>query len=241
MSAPAAPSLSFLSTPGCETGASFRPTAGGCDREPRAEEGKPPRVVCDHCGLGFPDAATRLEACRICGPQLVVWHGDGERLEVPDTRAAICEAATTLARGEVVALQWSGGLQLAIDARSEAAVRRLRTRAHRDSVEFTVVTADVEQAREWCVVSLEDEARLRESDGEAVALPRRADAPVAPGVAGGEDALDVVLGYSPLHRLLLRATRFPIACADARYGDDLREIAELLVVDESRAFAAARR
>lgn len=201
-------------------------------RARRAAEGKPSRVACNHCGLAYPDPVTRLEACQLCGPHLAVWLGDGERLEVPDTRAAICEAAATLARGEVVALQSEAGLQLVIDARSEGAVRRLRTRTHRDALAFVVMTADVEQAREWCVVSVADESRLRHSEGPVVSLPRRPDAPVAASVVSTDDRLEALLARSPLHLLLLRATRFPVAVTGVLPGDDLAAIAELLVVDE---------
>lgn len=232
MTAPTISPAGVHAVPGCETGAPRESTTGRDGRAPRATEGKPSRVACVHCGLAYPDPVTRLEACQLCGPHLAVWHGDGERLALPDTRAAICEAATALARGEILALQWSGGLQLAIDARSEGAVRRLRTRTRRDAPCFVVLTADVEQAREWCVVSLADEARLRQPEGTALSLARRPEATVAAGVAPDAANLNVALARSPLHRLLLRATRFPVAVTGVMPGDDLSAIAELLVVDE---------
>ena len=86
---------------------------------------------------------------------------------------------------------------------------RLRDRKHRPAKPFAVMCPDIAAARSLCVVSDAEGALLEGSVKPIVLLRRRRDrdaASVAGVVAPGLDELGVMLPYTPMHHLLLRAT-----------------------------------
>lgn len=156
-------------------------------------------------------------ACPKCGPQL---------------RTTVADAADALARGEIVALKGIGGFQLLADARSGAAVARLRERKKRDAKPFAVMMPDLEAVRRYCFVS-EAEQRLLQSAAAPIVLLELSGAETLPGeVSGCSPWLGVMLPYSPLHHLLLRTFPHPIvATSGNRSGDPI-------AIDDDEAAAA---
>lgn len=141
-------------------------------------------------------------ACHVCGPQVFLRDSTGQ-----DTQAAdpITAAAHRLAAGEVLAIKGLGGYHLACDALNDAAVRRLRRRKHREAKPFAVMVPDVAAARVWCEVNEVEAALLTHPRRPIVLLDRRPSAVLAPDVAPGYTTLGIMLPYTPLHELLLRA------------------------------------
>ena len=167
-------------------------------------------AMCEACMREYEDPGNRRfhaqpNGCPACGPRL--WCADALGTELQGD--AIDLAAAAIARGEIVALKGLGGFQLCCDAADNDAVSRLRERKHRPAKPFAVMCVDVTAAADLCAVSDEEAALLEGSVRPIVLLQRRAerDDPVAAWVAPGLDELGVMLPYTPVHHLLLRASR----------------------------------
>jgi hydrogenase maturation protein HypF len=167
-------------------------------------------AMCEACMREYEDPRNRRfhaqpNGCPACGPRL--WCADALGTELQGD--AIDLAAAAIGRGEIVALKGLGGFQLCCDATDNDAVSRLRERKHRPAKPFAVMCIDVTAAADLCAVSDEEAALLEGSVRPIVLLQRRAerDDPVAASVAPGLDELGVMLPYTPVHHLLLRASR----------------------------------
>jgi hydrogenase maturation protein HypF len=177
--------------------------------------------MCAACAAEYHDPTDRrFHAQPVCCP------GCGPRVQLVDRAGAllggdpISGAAAALLAGQVVAVKGLGGFHLAADAGNEDAVAALRARKHREDKPFAVMCAGLGEA-----------ARLADADAGAVELltgpsrpivllPRHAAAPVAASVAPGNRSLGVLLPYSPLHHLLLRAVGRPIVMTSGNRSDE---------------------
>jgi hydrogenase maturation protein HypF len=88
-------------------------------------------------------------------------------------------------------------------------VAELRHRKERDEKPFALMVADLAAARRIAEISPDEEAILVASRRPIVLLRRRPGADVANAVAPGNPYLGVMLPYTPLHHLLLRAIDAP--------------------------------
>ncbi len=147
--------------------------------------------LCHDCAAEFSDPMNRRFhaqpiACPTCGP----------RLDMP-----IEGILGRLRQGEIVALKGLGGFHLACNARSGAAVARLRRTKHRDAKPFAVMVANVASAQALVEVS-SDEAALMTTTARPVVLVRRSADALAPSIAPGLDTLGIMLPSTPIHYLL---------------------------------------
>ena len=164
-----------------------------------------PFRMCSACQHEYDDPADRRfhaqpNACAICGPSY--------RLIVDGAEAAgdpLAEARRIVADGGILAVKGIGGYHLACDARSEAAVTRLRQRKRREAKALAVMAGSMETVRGLCTVSDEEERWLTSPAAPIVLLRRRVDAldAAAEAVAPGNAYLGVLLPYAPVHLLLL--------------------------------------
>lgn len=166
-------------------------------------------TMCEACRREYETPTDRRyhaepTACPVCGPH--VW------LEISGTPVPIAVAHEALAHvqrlfdaGKIVAVKGIGGVHLACDAASDAAVMGLRTRKGRGDKPFAVMAPDLDAVRWHCVVSEAEQRELESPAHPIVLLARRADAEasISEHVAPGHDRLGVMLPYSPLHHLLL--------------------------------------
>ncbi len=178
-------------------------------------------TMCALCQAEYEDPRNRRfhaqpNACRLCGPRL--WLADTAGSERAGD--AIALAAALLCDGGIVALRGMGGFQLACDAGDEAAVARLRTRKRRPAKPFAVMVVDVAAARLLCEISDAEAAALLQPARPVVLLRRRADAPMAPGVAPGLDELGLLLPSTPLHHLLLRDAGRPLVMTSGNLSEE---------------------
>ncbi len=178
-------------------------------------------------------------ACPVCGPRLQLL--DASRQPLP-TLSPLADFAAALRDGKIGALKGLGGYHLACDARNAGAVAELRRRKHRDEKPFAIMVADIQAAAALAEVGAAEQILL-ESPGRPIVLLRKRspdsdtspkrqrrdtrDHPgagasglcpaspdsVAEQVAPGNPWLGVMLPYTPLHHLLLRACT--PACAPA--------------------------
>jgi len=187
--------------------------------------------MCPACQAEYDDPADRRfhaepTACPACGPRLALWDGSGTALAAGDD--ALTAAAAALRGGRIIAVKGIGGFHLFVDARDEAAVRRLRSRKRRPEKPFAVMFPDVDAVRACCAVGPAAEALLT-SPARPIVLLRRTSGDVAPSVAPDNARLGTLLPYAPLHHLLLAALGFPVVATSGNVSD------EPIVTDEGDA------
>ena len=192
--------------------------------------------LCDQCRREYLDPSNRRFraepiACPECGP--TAW------LEVTTPRwknaagkDCIARAAAILRAGGIVAVQGIGGVHLACDATSEAAVARLRTIKRRAHKPLAVMVDSIESARYLADVSDDEAALLMSPQAPIVPLRRRADARLASAIAPANDHIGVMIAYSPLHHLIMCDAARPLVMTSAnlpgeplaRDGDEARAV-----------------
>jgi hydrogenase maturation protein HypF len=194
-------------------------------------------VMCDACRAEYENPRDRRFhaqpiACPACGPRLALWDRAGSTGEVGD--GALVRAVDEIRQGSIVAIKGLGGFHLAVDARNDEAVRRLRRLKAREEKPFALMYPSFDEAEADCIVS-EAEARLLQSPESPIVLLARREqpdgtrVPVAPSVAPGNPSLGVMLPYTPLHHLLMRELGFPIVATSGNLSD------EPICIDEREA------
>lgn len=162
-------------------------------------------------------------ACPVCGPQLKVKSSKFkvENLE-PQTLnlEPIAETARLLSQGYIVAVKGLGGFLLMVDARNAETLARLRERKPRRDKPFALMARDLAQARTLVEIDAQAEALLTLPEAPIVLLRRQPNAPVAENVAPANPYLGVMLPYTPLHHLLLRAVDFPVVATSGNLSDE---------------------
>ena len=181
-----------------------------------------PFPMCPACQREYEDVGDRRfhaqpNACPVCGPQLALHGSDGVRLHADDV---IAVAAQALREGLIVAVKGIGGVHLACDAASDAAVARLRQRKHRDEKPLAVMVRDVAAAN--AIAALHDEERrlLTSVERPIVLLAKRPGGPLADAVAPNNRMVGVCLPYSPLHHLLLAEAERPLVMTSGNLSDE---------------------
>jgi hydrogenase maturation protein HypF len=164
-------------------------------------------ALCPACRAEYDDPADRRfhaqpTACAACGPRLRALNARGEPVA---TAAPLADFVEALRAGKIGALKGLGGYHLVCDARKPSAVAELRRRKHRDEKPFAIMVADVAAAEALCEVGDVERALLRSPPCPIVLLRRRLPGAVAEEVAPRNPWLGVMLPYTPLHHLLLRA------------------------------------
>ncbi len=202
-------------------------------------------TMCPACRAEYENPADRRFhaqpiACPACGPQLAWWSPGGAVLAERD--AALEAAIEALRQGRVVAVKGLGGFHLMVDARADAAVRRLRDRKHREEKPLALMYPALEALQRDCEVSSEEKDLLLSPAAPIVLLRRRTGANLAASVAPGNPYLGAMLPYTPLHHLLLRALNAPVVATSGNLSDEpictdehealerLRDIAEGFLV-----------
>jgi hydrogenase maturation protein HypF len=186
-------------------------------------------------------------ACPVCGPNLELRGAAGEPVETKDPLADFLHA---FRGGAIGALKGLGGYHLTCDARNSSAVADLRRRKHRDEKPFAIMVQHLAAAEALCEVG-DVERELVLSPGRPIVLLRKREwgvgsggkdtkdtkdtkdrrdskdppttphAPIAEEVAPNNPWLGVMLPYTPLHHLLLRAAgEMPLVMTSGNRSDE---------------------
>ena len=159
-------------------------------------------------------------ACPVCGPRVKLLDRFGHTSCRLNKRTLSGAAARMLRGRAIVAIKGLGGYHLACDPFDEQAVRTLRGRKVRQDKPFALMARDIEQVRELCRVTTEEEALLTSPQRPVVLLERREDSGVADEVAPRQKTLGVMLTYTPLHHLLLRDAGIPLVMTSGNNSDE---------------------
>jgi hydrogenase maturation protein HypF len=180
-------------------------------------------LLCAACRAEYDDPTDRRfhaqpTCCPACGPQLQVLDGQGRLTATSDPVASFTAA---LLAGQIGALKGLGGYHLVCDARSGAVVSELRRRKHRDEKPFALMVADDTAAEALCEVQPAERELLLSARRPIVILRKRPGAGVAEEVAPHNPFLGVMLPYTPLHHLLLRAVKgVPLVMTSGNRSDE---------------------
>jgi len=183
-------------------------------------------AMCSDCQREYDDPENRRfhaqpNACPVCGPKIWLCGGDGKIKA--ERSGAITKAAELLLTGGILAFKGIGGFHLACDAGNDAAVKKLRARKNRPDKPLALMGGSLEDVRDICQVSCQEEKLLCSSQAPIVLLNKLENgktcpekgrlAPQANGweigrlsefVAPGNNYLGVMLPYAPVHHLLFR-------------------------------------
>ncbi|PZS22571.1 MAG: carbamoyltransferase HypF [Acidimicrobiales bacterium] len=186
-------------------------------------------TMCPACQQEYDDPADRRfhaqpNACPVCGPRLA-WLDQGGRAQARGPEA-MDAAARALREGAILAVKGIGGFHLATDATDVTAVAELRRRKARDDKPFAVMVSNLDQARRLCLMDPASEAALVSARRPVVLVPKRSapgergEDDLAPGVAPGLPELGLLLAYTPLHHLLIKAVGRPLVMTSGNLSDD---------------------
>ena len=177
--------------------------------------------MCEACLAEYGDPADRRfhaesNACPNCGPKLALCDGKGRGLAEGD--AALTAVAVAIRDGAIVAVKGLGGFHLMVDARNDAAVRRLRARKRREEKPFAVMFTSLAAVEAECDIRPEEAALLTSPERPIVIV--RARGPLAPSVSPDNPTVGVMLPYTPLHHLLLAELGFPVVATSGNRSEE---------------------
>lgn len=162
--------------------------------------------LCGACSREYYDVGDRrfhaeTNACHVCGPGLL-WAEDGKAPVRGGTGEIISRAVKALRDGRILAVKGLGGFHLAVDAASDEAVSRLRTRKVRPEKPLALMVRDLGAARRIAVIDEKEAKAICSRERPIVLVPRKEGVGLSRGIAPGIRDLGVMLPYTPLHHLL---------------------------------------
>ncbi len=160
--------------------------------------------LCDSCEKEYQQLTSRryhaqATACTDCGPILTFLDDTGIK---EHGESALEQAKNALRQGKIVAILGIGGFHIAVDARNNEAVARLRMNKIRPSKPFAVMMRKSVIKNHAIVSKLEWD--FLDSPIRPIVLLKKSDTfALAPEVAPHLSEIGVFLPYTGLHELLL--------------------------------------
>lgn len=179
--------------------------------------------MCPACEKEYHDPVDRRfhaqpNACPVCGPHVELWDPGGRLLARDYSAMEI--TVEVIRRGGIVAVKGIGGFHLMVEAASEQAVTRLRKAKHREEKPLAVMYPSIKEVVRQCDVSEVEGRLLVSAEAPIVLLRKKPQCTVAPSVAPGNPHLGVMLPYSPLHHMLMRALGVPVVATSGNVTDE---------------------
>ncbi|AOM83672.1 [NiFe] hydrogenase metallocenter assembly protein HypF [Salisediminibacterium beveridgei] len=164
--------------------------------------------LCSACEAEYSDPMNRRHhaqpiACPACGPSLK-YHsmsrtGEGNLENEP----ALSRTIRDLEEGKTVAIKGLGGFHFACDAKNSQAVRQLRRRKKRPTKPFAVMVNSIDSARQFALVSEEEESLLKSAEAPVVVMQKKERTGLSEAVAPGMTSIGLFLPSTPLHALIM--------------------------------------
>ncbi len=182
--------------------------------------------LCDDCHKEYTDPLDRRFhaeplACPTCGPQL---HYKDPLQSINDTAEALGACIKALRQGQIVAVKGVGGYHLMCDASNDSTIQQLRKSKGRPHKPLAVMFPtrgddDLDAVREAVILD-PDEADLLRSPSRPIVLARRQKNSLSDLIAPGLGEIGVMLAYSPLHFLILKALDRPLIATSANISGE---------------------
>ncbi len=188
--------------------------------------------MCEKCLAEYKNPANRRfhaqpNACPTCGPHVELWDARQAKIETDDP---INTARELLKRGNVLAIKGLGGFQLAVDAKNNKAVLKLRERKKREEKPIAVMVANVEKAAVFALMEIEEQRLLESSQRPIVLLKKIMPNPLAFQIAPNNKYIGVMLPYTPLHYLFLNTDFLALVMTSGNISE------EPIAIDNEEAF-----
>jgi hydrogenase maturation protein HypF len=179
-------------------------------------------AMCPRCRKEYDDPNDRRfhaqpNACPVCGPSLKLADPSGNTLAGDPLKAAV----DFLKQGKILAIKGLGGFLLACDATEDRAVGLLRERKRRRFKPFAVMTRNIDEARKYCEISVEEEGLITSPQSPVVLLkskssPKGLSSLIAPNTI----YMGIMLPYTPLHHLLLKGADLPLVMTSGNISEE---------------------
>lgn len=163
--------------------------------------------MCEQCTGEYTSPKSRRHhaqtiSCHDCGPYLIfetLSNQTETASELLREQAFYC-AADLLRSGGILAVKGIGGYHFVCSPFLEESVQRLRLLKGREEKPFAVMFANMDQLKEYCFVSEEEEKLLLTRPRPIVLVPTRKE--MAPSVNRGSIFTGAFLPYTPLQLML---------------------------------------
>jgi len=134
---------------------------------------------------------------------------------------AVSKAVEMIREGKIVAVKGLGGYHLAVDARNEGAVSRLRQRKRRYGKPLAVMMPNTDEVKKYCELSDAERQILESQRAPIILLKQKKDGPqLAFSLTKGLDTVGVMLPYTPVHKMLLDQVGFPLVMTSGNISDE---------------------
>ncbi len=178
--------------------------------------------MCSQCQAEYDNPLDRRfhaqpNACPKCGPQVELVDNQGNSIA---ELHPVTAASQFLKKGKILAIKGLGGFLLACDATNDTVVKELRQRKKRSSKPFAIMVTDINEAKEHCYVSPEEEDLLTSPRSPIVLMKWREGSSVSAEVAPNLRFLGIMLPYTPLHHILLRETGLPLVMTSGNLSEE---------------------
>lgn len=178
--------------------------------------------LCVDCKAEYGDPLNRRfhaqpNACPVCGPIIWLTDNDGNKLEVD---RVVDSAIQFLSEGKILAIKGLGGFHLAVDARNDEAVRKLREVKGRDEKPFALMAKDMNSAQRLVRLTPHEKVALHSIQAPIVLATQIEDKDIADSIAPGNDRLGIMLPYTPLHHLLLSGNIDTLVMTSANFSEE---------------------
>ncbi len=163
--------------------------------------------MCPDCEREYADPADRRfhaqpNACPKCGPGLSWLDRTGKKIE-HNNEECLFRCAQALSDGKIVAIKGLGGFHLVVDAGSDAAVQRLRTKKQRPGKPMAVMVPTVAEAEKIGIFNKQERELLLDRSRPIVLVRKQVNTgTLSQQIADGCSELGIMLPYTPLHHLL---------------------------------------
>jgi hydrogenase maturation protein HypF len=174
-------------------------------------------------------------ACPDCGPEVSFWDAAGKTLS--QHHAAILKAAEAIKNGAIVAIKGLGGFHLCADALNAQAIKILRQRKHRSHKPFALMFPNLTMLESFALIDSNERDVLTTPAAPIVLVRHIPSTPIAAEIAPENPLWGVMLPYTPLHHILMRALNQPIVATSGNVSDEPICFDEIQAVNKLRGIA----
>lgn len=160
--------------------------------------------MCVECQKEYTDVTDRrfhsqTNCCPSCGPEVTLFNHEGYKIICDDP---VEEAVQFLLAGKIIAVKGIGGYHLCCNALDKNAINTLRLRKHRPDRPLAIMASSINAVKRICKVSKTEESILSGTRRPIVLLKKKHNCILPDEIAPMQNALGVMLPYTPLHYLL---------------------------------------